>query len=110
MTKELLESTVNNLRLALVSTGIHVDRIDVQQQNNMSQAVHQAANAQSSQLHQQKRNADQHDDQQNKKNKNSGRFTVEELEELALDFINENQIDKRFLNFNDSGTVVNYTA
>lgn len=110
MTKELIENTINNLRLALVNTGIQIDRIDVQQQNNVNQSVAQSANAQSH-LQQQKRNQEQNEEQSNKKNKNIKSFSVKELEELALEFISENQLDRKF-STNEEGysAAVNYTA
>lgn len=110
MTKDLIESTINNLRLALVNTGIQVDRIEVQQQNNANQTVTQTANAQSH-LQQQKRNHEQNEEQTNKKNKNLKNFSVKELEELALEFISENQLDRRFTGSEEGySAAVNYTA
>ncbi|OEF98610.1 flagellar hook-length control protein FliK [Desulfuribacillus alkaliarsenatis] len=109
MTKELIESTINNLRVALANTGIQLDRMEIQQQNQSNQSVAQSAGAQSH-LQQQKRNQDHQDEQQQKKQKSSGRFDIDELEELALDFIADNNLDKRFVSHDGYSAAVNYTA
>lgn len=108
LTKNLLENTISNLRLALVNSGIQVDRIEVQQ-NNVSPSVQQTNNAQFSQFNQQRQNQDHHEEEA-KKNKNLGRFSVEELEELAMEFIDENELDRNFSQDKEAGNMVNITV
>ncbi|OEH85823.1 hypothetical protein BHU72_03315 [Desulfuribacillus stibiiarsenatis] len=108
--REMIEGSINNLRIALVNQGITIDKIDVQHQTSSSNSnVTQSASAQS-QLFQQRKEQETQYEQQNKKNKQSERFSFDELEELALDFINENQIDKKFIHNNDYSTSINITA
>lgn len=108
-TRELLETSIGSLRGALVGAGINVDRIEVQQTNTSQFQVQNNAAAQS-QLQQQKKNQQEYDDSQNKKRKESDSFSMEELEELAKDFIAENQLDMGFVQDNMYTARVNYTV
>ncbi len=106
-TKELLDSTIGSLRAAMLHTGIQIDRIDVQQGQAVSNLTQPTAGAQGYLQHQRR---EQQEQQQSKKHKDTGSFSLEELEELALDFVNENQLDRRFIHQDDLATTVNYTV